>query len=184
MSPCGWCLRFSLACHCPSKYAHTYSKAGIFFCFLTALHPTLGFWYTGSCGFSSPLGLPTFAMGSPLRGRGLLVLDRNEGLVSPIGSGKLGGSWLAIPPLSVGICAPCQGVLPDGPQCVLTVGLPLALSRVLHGPLLGVWDVFHPLPSFLPAGVGASVGCSALRPAAACPLFSGCTSLSLVHPWP
>ena len=22
MAPCGWCLRFSLACHCPSQYAH------------------------------------------------------------------------------------------------------------------------------------------------------------------
>ena len=112
-------------------------------------------------------------MGSPLRGRGLLVLDRNEGLVSPFGSGTLVGSWLAILPLSAGICAPCQGVLPGGPQCVLTIGLPLVLSRVLHGPLLGVWDVFRPLPSFLPAGVGASVGCSALRPDAACALFPG-----------
>ena len=77
-------------------------------------------------------------MGSPLRGRGQIVLDRNEGLVSPFGSGTLVSSWLDIPPLSAGICAPCQGVLPGGPQCVLTVGLPLALSRVLHGPLLGV----------------------------------------------
>ena len=76
-------------------------------------------------------------------GRGLLVLDRNEGLVSPFGSGTLVGSWLAVPPLSAGICAPCQGVWPGGPQCVLTVGLPLALSRVLHGPLLGVWGVFR-----------------------------------------
>ena len=44
-------------------------------------------------------GLPTITMGSPLRGRGLLVLDRNEGLVSPFGSGTLVGSWLVIPPL-------------------------------------------------------------------------------------
>ena len=97
-----------LACHCPSQYAHTYSWAGIFFCFLTALHPTSGSWYTGSCGFSSPLGLPTLAMGSPLRGCGQFVLDRNEGLVSPFGSGTLVSSWLDIPPLSVGICAPCH----------------------------------------------------------------------------
>ena len=34
-----------------------------------------------SGGFSSPLWLTTFAMGSPLQGRGLFVLDRNEGLV-------------------------------------------------------------------------------------------------------
>ena len=47
-----------------------------------------------------PLGFPTFAMGSPLRGRGLFVLDRNEGLVSPFGSGTLVISWLALTPLS------------------------------------------------------------------------------------
>ena len=37
--------------------------------------------------------------------------------------------------------------------------------------------VFRTLPSFLPAGVGASVGCSALRPAAACTFFPVCLSL-------
>ena len=52
--------------------------------------------------------LPTFAMGSPLRGRGLLVLDRNDGLISPFGSGTLVSSWLDILPLSAGICAPCH----------------------------------------------------------------------------
>ena len=57
---------------------------------------------------SSPLGFPTFAMGSPLRGRGLFVLDRNEGLVPPFGSGTLVSSWLDIPPLSAGICTPCH----------------------------------------------------------------------------
>ena len=108
MAPCGWCLRFSLACYSTSQYAHTSSSAGIFFCFLTALHPTSGSWYAGSCGFSSPLGFPTFAMGPPLRGRGLLVLGRNDGLVSPFGSGTLVSSWLDIPPLSAGICAPCH----------------------------------------------------------------------------
>ena len=46
--------------------------------------------------------------GSPLRGRGQIVLDRNEGLVSPFGSGTLVSSWLDIPPLSAGICAPCH----------------------------------------------------------------------------
>ena len=115
MAPCGWCQHFSLACHCPSQYAHAYSWAGVFFCFLPALRPTSGFWYTGSCGFSSPLGLPTLAMGSPLRGRGLLVLDRNEGLVSPFGSGTLVSSWLDIPPLSARPVT--QGVLPGGSLC-------------------------------------------------------------------
>ena len=80
----------------------------VFFCFLTALRPTSGSWYTGSCGFSSQLGFPTFAMGSPLRGRGQIVLDRNEGLVSPFESGTLVSSWLDIPPLTAGICAPCH----------------------------------------------------------------------------
>ena len=56
---------------------------------LPALRPPSGSGYTGSSAFSSPLGFPTFAMGSPLRGRGLFVLDRNEGLVSPFGSGPL-----------------------------------------------------------------------------------------------
>ena len=35
----------------------------------------------GSCGFSSPFWFTTLAMGSPLRGRGYFVLDRNEGFV-------------------------------------------------------------------------------------------------------
>ena len=96
------CLTF------PYGYAHTYSWAGVFFCFLPALRPPSGSGYTGSCGFSSPLGFPTFVMGSPLRGRGMFVLDRNEGLVSPFGSGTLVSSWLDISPLSVGICAPCH----------------------------------------------------------------------------
>ena len=81
---------------------------GVFLCFLPALHPPLGSWYTGSCGFSSPLGFPPFAMGSPLRGRGLFVLNRNEGLDSPFGSGTLDSSWLAFQPLSAGFCAPCS----------------------------------------------------------------------------
>ena len=81
---------------------------GVFLCFMPALRPPLGSWCTGSCGFSSPLGFPTFAMGSPLRGRGLFVLDRNEGLVSPFGSGTLDSSWLALQTLSAGFCAPCS----------------------------------------------------------------------------
>ena len=39
-------------------------------------------------------------MGSPLRGRGLFVLDRNEGLVSPFGSGEWSVSWMGLEPLS------------------------------------------------------------------------------------
>ena len=149
-----------------------FQLAGIFFCLLTALHPTSGSWYAGSCGFSSPLGLPTLAMGSPLRGRGLLVLDRNEGLVSPFGSGTLVSSWLDIPPLSAGICAPCHS------GCVAWWSSLCPYRWVTSPgfftvPCLGSGVVFRTLPSFLPAGVGASVGCSALRPAAACALFPG-----------
>ena len=47
-------------------------------------------------------------MGSPLRGRGQIVLDRHEGLISPFGSCTLVSSWLDNPPLSAGICAPCH----------------------------------------------------------------------------
>ena len=97
-----------LACF-PCKVVHTLAVGpGVFLCFLPALRPPLGSWYTGSCGFSSPLGFPTFAMGSPLQGRGLFVLDRNVGLVSPFWSGTLDSSWLALQPLSAGFCAPCS----------------------------------------------------------------------------
>ena len=135
MAPNGWCQHFSLACHCSSQYP---SSPGFlccfarglgcatllclwlccFLCFLTILRPPSGSGSTGSSGCSSPLGFPTFAMGSPLRGRGLFVLDRNEGIVSPFGSGPLVSSWLALKPLSVAslralslrVC--CQMVLP------------------------------------------------------------------------
>ena len=90
----------------PYGCAHTCSWAGVFLCFLPALRPPSGSGYTGSFGFSSPLGFPTLAMGSPQRGRGWSVLDRNEGLVSPLRSGTLVSSWLVLPPLSAGICAP------------------------------------------------------------------------------
>ena len=94
---------------------------------------------------------PTFAMGSPLRGRGLSVLDRNEGLVSPLRSGTLVHSWLDLPPLSAGICVPGpQGVLPGGPRCVLNLRFTLALSRVLHGP----WSGFSVASPALAKGLG------------------------------
>ena len=73
---------------------------GVFICFLPVLRPPSGSGSTGSSGSSSPLGFSTFAMGSPLRGRGSFVLDWNEGLVSPFGSGTLVSSWLALTPLS------------------------------------------------------------------------------------
>ena len=169
----------------PCGCAHTCGWAGGFLCFLPALRPPSGSWYTGSCGFSSPLGFPTLAMGSPLRGRGLFVLDRNEGLASPFGSGTLVSSWLDLPPLSAGICAPCPSgcvarwsSLCSYPSVILSSlrGSSLSLVRVqccLPSPCSGSGVVFHTLPSFLPAGVGASVGGSALHPAAAGDLFPG-----------
>ena len=129
--------------------------AGIFFCLLTALHPTSGSWYAGSCGFSSPLGLPTFAMGSPLQGRGLLVLDRNEGLVSPFGSGTLVSSWLDIPPLSAGICAPCHSGCVAWwssmcPYCWVTLSSLQGSSRSL---VRGLGWSFVPYPLFCRLGL-------------------------------
>ena len=132
MALCGWCQRFSLACHCPYQYP---SSPGFFCCFARCLkcaallslwlcaHLQLGrgFLLLPACP-SSSFGLlvywflwllfstrvPYLRDGSPLRGRGLFVLDRNEGLVSPFGSGTLVSSWLDLPPLSAGICASCH----------------------------------------------------------------------------
>ena len=103
--------------------------------------------------FSYPLGFPTFAMGSTLQGRRLFVLDRNEGLVSPFGSGTLVISWLALTPLSAASARPVpQGVLPVGPRCVRELRLSLASSSVLHCPMLG----FSVAPTTLAAGLGLS----------------------------
>ena len=142
---------------------------GVFLCFLPALRPPLGSWYTGSCGFSSPLGFPTFAMGSPLRGRGLFVLDRNEGLVSPFGSGALDSSWLALQPLSAGFCAPCfsgsvarWSSLCPYPSVILSSlqGSSLSLvggSVLPPRPLLGVWGCLS-YPTLFSAGCGWCLG--------------------------
>ena len=84
------------ACGC----THTACWAWGFVGFLPVLRPPSGSCSPCSSGSSSPLGFPTFAMGSPLRGRGSFVLDRNEGLVSPFGLGLLVSSWMALGPLS------------------------------------------------------------------------------------
>ena len=79
-------------------------------------------------------------MGSPLRGQGSFVLDRNKGLESPFGSGVL-VSFLDGPRTSVwGFSAHRvpQGVLPGGPRCVHELRLYLALSSVLYCPMLGL----------------------------------------------
>ena len=128
--------------------AHTCCWAWGFLCFLAILRRPSGSVSTGSSGFYSPLWFPTFAMGSPLRGRGLFVLDRNEGSVSPFGSGTLVSSWLDLTPLS----AASLGMLPGGPRCVRELRLSLAPSGVLPCPMLG----FRVTSSTLAAGLGLS----------------------------
>ena len=131
MSPCGWWRHFSLACHCSYQYP---SSPGFFCCFARGLgcatllslwlcahlllgmmflmlpacpSPSIGLWvYWFQCLLFSPR-VPYLRDGVPLRSRGLFVLDRYEGLISPFGSGPLVSSWLALPLLSAGICAPC-----------------------------------------------------------------------------
>ena len=119
---------------------HTCCWAWGFICFLAVLRPPSGSGSTGSSGCSSPVGFPTFAMGSPLPGRGLFVLYRNEGLVSPFGSGTLVSSWLNLTPLSAAsLRAPVpQGVLPGGCRYVRELRLSLAPFSVLHCPMLGL----------------------------------------------
>ena len=142
MAPGGWCPCFSLACHCSSQYP---SSPGFLCCFARGLgcttllclwlcahllsglgfpmlpdypSPSIRLWVYWFQWLLFPLGFPTFAMGSPLWGRGLFVLDRNEGVVSPFGSGPLVSSWLDLTPLSAAylralslrVC--CQMVLP------------------------------------------------------------------------
>ena len=125
--------------------AHTCCWAWGFLCFLTILHPPSGSGSTGSSGYSSPLGFPTFAMGSPLWGRGLFVLDRvrstGQFMVGPHAS-VCGVSARPVPP----------GVLPDGPRCVRELRLSLAPSNVLPCPMLG----FRVASATLAAALGLS----------------------------
>ena len=134
---------------------HTACWAWSFLGFLPVFRPPAGSCSTCSNGYSSPLGFPTFAMGSPLWGRGSFVLDQNEGLVSPFGSGAL-VSFLDGPCTSVcGVSArPVpQGVLPSGPRCVHELRLSLVLSSVLHSPMLGL----RVASTTLPTGLGLSL---------------------------
>ena len=108
-------------------------------------------------------------MGSPLRGRGLFVLDRNEGLVSPFGSGTLVSSWLDLMRLS----AAC--VL----HCPVFFTVPCWGSVLPPRPLLRVWGCLG-YPALLSAGwgivprsVARLVPCSRWRP------LTGWSSLKL-----
>ena len=65
-----------LACGCTP----TVGLATGFVAFFPVLRSPAGSGWASSCGFSSPLWFSTFTMGSPLRGRGWFLLDRNEGL--------------------------------------------------------------------------------------------------------
>ena len=188
MAPCGWCRCFSLACHCSFQYpsspgcfccfARCLGCATLlslwlcahwsFFCFLPALRPPSGSGYTGSSASSSLLGFPTFAMGSPLRGRGLFVLDRNEGLVSPFGSGPIVHScWPSRLCLRVSAHPVPQGVLPSGPRCVLHLRFSLAPGVPLCGcGFSGILGSLH----CAPLTVGPLPG----SPALFCLLSAGC----------
>ena len=78
-------------------------------------------------------------MGSPLRGQGSFLLDRNEGFSLPIWV-RYTGQFLVGPHTSVcGVSArPVpQDVLPSGPRCVHELRLSLALPSVLPCPMLG-----------------------------------------------
>ena len=123
--------------------------------------------------FSYNLGFPTFAMGSPLRGRGLFVLDRNKGLVSSFGSGTLVISWLALTPLSAASARPVL-------RCVRELRLSLASSSVLHCPMLG----FSVAPTTLAAGLGLSwVPCPTFCRLGFCTSVGGSTcALQLLTP--
>ena len=148
---------------------HTACWALGFLGFLPVLRPPSGSSSPCSCGSSSPLGLPTFAMGSPLRGRGSFVLDRNEGLMSPFGSGVWSVSWFGRGPLSEASMRTLfpLGGFPGGPHCGRGLRLYLALSCVLpcpmfwlrvclHAPCSGSGVVLGALPWILMDGVGGS----------------------------
>ena len=84
-------------------------------------------------------------MGSPLWGRGLFVLDRNEGLVSPFGSVH---GWTSR------LCAPCpSGCVARWSSLCPELRLSLALTNVLHCPLLG----FSVASTTLTTGLGLSL---------------------------
>ena len=64
-------------------------------------------------------------MGSPLRGRGLLVLDRNEGLVSPLGQVRWSvPGWTSRLCLRVSARHVTQDVLLGSPHVSLPLGYP------------------------------------------------------------
>ena len=124
MAPSGWCQRFSLACHCSSQYP---SSPGFLCCFARGLgcatllclwlcahlllrlgfpmlpdcpSPSIRLWVYWFQWLLFSTGVPYLRDGVTPAGSRLFVLDRNEGVVSPFGSGPLVSSWLDLKPLS------------------------------------------------------------------------------------
>ena len=101
--------------------------------------------------FSSPLGFPTFVMGSPLQGRRLFVLDRNEGLVSRLGQVLWSVHGWPSRLCLRRLCEPCpSGCVAGWSYCVRELRLYIAPSSVLHCPMLG----FSVASTTLAAGLG------------------------------
>ena len=71
-------------------------------------------------------------------------MDRLSSIGTKVSSLHLGQVCWSVPGQTSRLCLRVsarpvtQGMLPGGPHCVLTIRLTFALSRVLHGPLLGL----------------------------------------------
>ena len=76
-----WLCALGMLTCCTCGCAPTVCWTREFMGFLPVLCPPACSGSAGSGGFSSHLWFTPFAMWPPLRGRGLFVLDRNEGLV-------------------------------------------------------------------------------------------------------
>ena len=129
--------------------AHTCCSAWGFLCFLAILCPPSGSGSTVSSGYSSPLGFPTFAMGSRF------VCPRSKRRFSVPVWVRYTGQFMVGPHTSV--CSVSarpvlQGVLPGGPRCVREPRLSLAPSSVLPCSMLG----FRVASTTLAAGLGLS----------------------------
>ena len=139
-----------LACGCTP----TVGLGTGFVAFFPVLRSPAGSGWAGSCGFSSPFWFSTFVMGSPLRGRGWFLLDRNEGLAcfsfpfrmflrvptvlrigSPYASSVLVGSHC--PTYRVTLCVKCVGRFPLVRALRLSVPHPVAAGAFPGGPRRG-----------------------------------------------
>ena len=228
MAPCGWSQRFSLACHCPYQYP---SSPGFFCCFARCLgcaallslwlcaHLQLGrsFLMLPACP-SPSFGLLVywfpwllFSTRVPYLRNGVtpagsrIVCPRSEWRFSLSIWVRHAGQFLAGPP-SAGICAPCHsGCVARWSSLCPYPSVNLALSRVLHCPLLGCSVAspavarglvlsFVPYPLFcrlglVPRSVAQLCALQPLMPSFRVYLseaagFGGFLVLSVVLPWP